>query len=358
MTSGKWTVHGLAAWHDHAAAWRDLNKAMADTPLLDPEFIEPFFSELVDGSTRLAVCNGTDGPLAMTLLQADGHGRVGTMSQKQGPLGFWLQRPGLSVTDLGCSLLKVLPLSSLMFSLTQQDPDIIPRPTDAGRVTTIDYVPTARITLEGSFDEYWSARSKKLRENLRRARNGLERNGRPPRLVELSRPEDMARGVADYGEIESAGWKADIDGAIHADNAQGRYYSEMLTRLASLGNASIFQFYYGDELVASDICVYRNGTIIGLKTTYDEAEKSTSPALLMRQEMMRDFLDNKRFTRYEFYGRVRDWQTKWSNDFRVMYHANIYRWSWLRAIHQSFSKSEKAEIGGSARRDELGRNDK
>ena len=358
MKSGRWTLHSLSAWPDHAANWRALNRVQADSPLLDPEFIEPFFKELCSGAEKLAVYGGADGPLAMALLQPDGRGRWATMWPKQAPLGFWVQKPDVSMTDLGSKLIAAMPLSTVLFSLTQQDPDVMPRPNDAKRITTIDYVPTARIPLTGSFEDYWAARSKKLRANLQRARNGLERNGRQPRLEELTKPEDMARGVALYGELESAGWKAEIDGAIHADNAQGRYYTDMLTRLAALGDASIFLFYYGDKLVAADITVHRNGTVVGLKTTYDESEKSTSPALLMRQDMMRDFLDRHRFTKYEFYGRVRDWQTKWSNDFRVMYHINFYRWGWLKAIHKGVSKHEEAEIGGSARQDELAKNEK
>jgi len=358
MQKERWRLHELSAWPDHADGWRRLNKAMMDSPLLDPEFIEPFFAELIDAPLKLAVCSDNDGPAAMTLVCDDGRGRASTFSPRQAPLGFWVQRPDLSMVKLGLGLFKVLPLTSLQFTLMTQDPDIFPRPDNSGHVKTIDHVPTARIPLAGSFEDYWAARSKKLRENLRRARNGLERNNRPPRLIELTKPEDMARGIAEYGEMESAGWKGGIDGAIHADNAQGRYYTEMLTRFARMGSASIFQFYYGDKLVASDICVYRNGVIIGLKTTYDETEKSTSPALMMRQEMMRDFLDHARFTRYEFYGRVRDWQTKWSNDFRVMYHLNLYRWSWLGALHSRLSKSGKAEIGGSARAEESGKGDK
>ena len=358
MSAGKWKIYSLSAWQDHAAGWRSLNKGQADSPLLDPDFIEPFFSELCNGSEKLAVCTLSNGPVAMALLQDDGRGRIGTMWPDQAPIGFWVQRPELSMTELMGGLVSALPMSKLLFCLTQQDPDIVPRPKDTGHISTIDYVPTARIPMSGSFDDYWAARSKKLRENLRRARNGLVRNERAPRLVELKRPEDMAQGIAAYGEIESAGWKAEIAGAIHADNAQGRYYTEMMSRLAATGNASVFHYYYGDKLVAADICVYRGGTVIGLKTTYDEAEKSTSPALLMRQDMMQDFLDHARFSRYEFYGRVRDWQTKWSDDFRVMYHVNYYRWGVLKAIHNRLSSHEEAKIGGSARHDELAKNGK
>ncbi len=356
MKSGRWTFYDLSAWRDHAAAWESLNRLQADSPALDPDFIEPFFAELATGTERLAVCDGNDGPIAMTLVQDGGRGYVGTMWPDQALLGFWVQRPEYATVGLAAGLISALPLSKIIFSLSLQDPDIAPRPKDTSRITTVDYVPTARIAMSGSFDDYWKARSKKLRENLRRASNGLIRNERPPRLVELNRPEDIARGIREYGEIESAGWKAEIDGAIHGDNAQGRYYTEMMTRLAAKGNASVFQFYYGDKLVASDLCIYRGGTIIGLKTTYDEAEKSTSPALLMRQEMMRDFLDHQRFSKYEFYGRVRDWQTKWSNDFRVMYHINVYRWSVLKAIHARMASHEEAKIGGSARQDELAKN--
>jgi len=40
----------------------------------------------------------------------------------------------------------------------------------------------------------------------------------------------------------------------------------------------------------------------------------------------------------EFYGRVMEWHTKWSNDMRTMYHVNYYRWPFLPKIRNMAKK--------------------
>lgn len=54
--------------------------------------------------------------------------------------------------------------------------------------------------------------------------------------------------------------------------------------------------------------------------------------MLMRQEMFQLIFEDKGIRRIEFYGKVMDWHTKWSDDFRVMYHINYYPWKLTRKI--------------------------
>jgi hypothetical protein len=71
-----------------------------------------------------------------------------------------------------------------------------------------------------------------------------------------------------------------------------------------------------------------------LKTTYDESEKTSSPALLMRREYFPRVFDSREVDRIEFYGKVMDWHTKWSGEIRSLYHANLYRSSLLANFHK------------------------
>ena len=100
----------------------------------------------------------------------------------------------------------------------------MPRPVEQRCLRTLDYIRTARITVEGSsFEKYWTSRGRNLRKNMRRQLNVLKRAEIEPRLEVLSRPEEMAQAIADYGRLESAGWKAETGTAIHPDNDQGRF---------------------------------------------------------------------------------------------------------------------------------------
>jgi CelD/BcsL family acetyltransferase involved in cellulose biosynthesis len=190
------------------------------------------------------------------------------------------------------------------------------------------------VVVAGSFEEYWSARGKNLRGNLKKQRNRLERDGVGARLQVSRAAEDVAQAIADYGRLESSGWKAACGTAVHAGNAQGRYYRTMLEAFCRRGKGSIYRYWIGERLAAMDLCIEDGDTIIVLKTSYDESlPASLSPTQLMREEAMRRLFDEGGIRRVEFYGRVMDWHLRWTEQVRTMYHVNYYRWPGMRRLH-------------------------
>jgi hypothetical protein len=269
----------------------------------------------------------------MAILGRSGRGAISTFQPGQAPLGAWLHRPEADVAELLHSLLGSYPGFALLLGVTQQDPDLAPRPAQQPRLVTMDYIRTARISVDTDFAGYWRARGKNLRHSINRQQNLLARSQIAPRVEVVTEPDRMKAMVADYGRIESAGWKAASNNAVHADNVQGRFYAAMLRRFAEAGQAAVVRCWYGDKLAACDLCIHRDGVFVILKTTYDESERTTSPAHLMRHIAFKPIFDERRYRRIEFYGRVMDWHTKWSNEIRTMYHVNFYRWPILKALH-------------------------
>jgi hypothetical protein len=144
----------------------------------------------------------------------------------------------------------------------------------------------------------------------------------------------VAQAVAEYGRLESAGWKAGGGTAVSADNDQGRYYRAMLEGFCRRGAGSIYRYWFDQQLVAMDLCIEDDRQIIVLKTTYDESvPKSLSPTLLMREEACRALFGEGRFARLEFYGKVMEWHTRWTEEVRTLYHVNYYRWPALGRLH-------------------------
>jgi hypothetical protein len=113
---------------------------------------------------------------------------------------------------------------------------------------------------------------------------------------------------------------------VSPDNSQGRYYAEMLKRLSLRGESRIYRYWYNEKLVAMDLCIQRDETLVILKTAYDESQKTSSPALLMRQESLKHIFDEGKIKQIEFYGRIMDWHRKWTEAVKTMYHVNCYRW--------------------------------
>ncbi|MES2018654.1 MAG: GNAT family N-acetyltransferase [Pseudomonadota bacterium] len=306
------------------ARWTSLHVRCQASPMLATDFVQPLLAAFGDGKQWLASCEHEGRTVAMALASKSGRASWSSFQPAQAPIGLWMQEPGLPLAPLLASLMPALPGLPLVFGLTQLDPDLLARPAD---LATLDYIATARITLAGSFDDYWAARGKNLRSNLKKQRARLDKEGVAIRLQISTDPADVAGAVADYARLESAGWKAGGGTAVGADNAQGQFYRAMLEGFCRRGAGSIYRYWFNDQLVAMDLCIEDARQIVVLKTTYDESVPANlSPTLLMREEALRQLFDSQRFERLEFYGKVMEWHTRWTDEVRTLYHVNHYRW--------------------------------
>lgn len=330
-----WTLTPARRLREHAREWGELHAAGPASPLLAGDFVLPLLEHFGRGDEVLAAYRDQGEVQAMAVLAPNGPARWQTFQPAQAPIGTWLARPGTDTPLLATKLARVLPGLPLVVGVTQVDPELYPRPPDGGCVHTLDYISTARISIDGDFEQYWQGRGKNLRGNLKKQRARLEREGIATRLEVVRDSSRVAGAVADYGRLESAGWKACGGTAVHADNAQGRFYRSMLEAFCARGAGSIYRYWLGEQLAATDLCIEGPDSIVVLKTTYDETVPQwLSPTLLMREEACRRLFDEGRFARIEFYGKVMEWHLRWTDEVRTLYHLNTYRWPLLRTWHR------------------------
>lgn len=340
----KWTLRPAREFDAAAGAWSALHARSAATPLLAHDFVAPLLAEFATGGELLASCEHEGRTVAMALLVRQSRFSWSTFQPPQAPLGVWLQERGSALEPMLAALLPALPGVALVVGLTQCDPALLPRPATGGRLRSADYIDTARILLGGGFDAYWDGRGKNLRANLKKQRSRLAREGVGLRLQVSHEAQEIAEAVAQYGRLESAGWKAGGGSAVGAADAQGRFYRSMLETFCQRGAGCIYRYWFGEQLVAVDLCIEDGEQIIILKTTYDESVASgLSPALLMREEALRGLFDAARLGRLEFYGRVMEWHTRWTDEVRTLYHVNYYRWGALARLHALWQSRRAAQ---------------
>jgi CelD/BcsL family acetyltransferase involved in cellulose biosynthesis len=328
-----WTLTPASQFAHHALEWQTLNRATLNSPLLELEFVQPLLTEFGSGDELLAVCTTAQTVVAMAILTPSKTGVWATFQPSQAPLGMWLHRPELPLEALLATLLPKLPGWPMVLGLTQLDPALAARPSAESALQTLDYVDTSRITLEGSFEDYWNGRGKNLRSNMKKQRAKLLKEGIGVRMESSRAPEAMAQAIADYGQLESAGWKAQGGTAIHPDNAQGRFYQSMLEGFCRRGAATVNRYWFDDQLAAMNLCIEGDASLIILKTTYDERISSQfSPAFLMLEETCQQLYAEGKFKRLEFYGKVMEWHLRWTDEVRTLYHVNHYRWPVLRQL--------------------------
>jgi len=320
----KWTLHPLKALSELGRVWDEINASNANLPILDSLFFARLAAMSETREGKLALCEDAGVPVAATMLVNNHFGAWQTYQPSQAPLGAWVQKGALPLAKLLETLGQALPASTLLVSASQLDPDVNPRPDSDKRLRTLDYIDTARLTLNESFEDYWSLRGKNLKKNVKRQRNRLEREGIATRFECIRDSSSIGAAVDDYGLIESRGWKAKEGTALHPKNVQGRFYRALFEDMSERGEAFALRYSYNDALVATDLYLERDGVLILLKTTYDETQTTTSPSSLLREESLQLFFRSGHYRRVEFYGRVMDWHKKWTTEFRRLYHANFY----------------------------------
>lgn len=103
--------------------------------------------------------------------------------------------------------------------------------------------------------------------------------------------------------------------------------------LPAAAKPRIFEYLFNDQTVAINLCLLRGGTLLVLKSTYDERIASAfSPASLLREAELRYIFDSPDIRRIEYYGHVMDWHTKCTRMQRTLYHFITYRLALLKTF--------------------------
>jgi CelD/BcsL family acetyltransferase involved in cellulose biosynthesis len=329
----RWQTRPIEELDSLRGQWQALNEVCGNSPLLDFDFVQPLLTHFPQAEGRLALLGSPDCPDAMAVVVPEGRWGWQTLQIPNSPLGLWLSRPEIEPEAAGMALLNVLPGLPLLFAITQQDPELLSRPAPALCLGTIDYITTARLTMNRPFEEYWQSRSKNLRGNIRRQLNKLEREGIEQRMEILTDPADMERAVLDHARMEETGWKGRAGSAVYAGDRQSRFYMDLLQRFCPRGEAAAVRTLFNGQPVASHLVMMRGGVWMTLKIAYDEERgRTTSPSLLLRYELLRH-LFAKGARAFEFLGALRPWHLQWADDLRDMFHVNVYRWPLLTTLH-------------------------
>lgn len=315
-------------------AWDSLNSQQSQQPFLSSHAVIAALNHLSQGEERLLIADEEGLRVAMFLLTPGKSFQWRTFQPSQMPLGVWVAAKHTKLEDLARSLLHGPLDFCLALSITQIDPLITQRTEDATDSHAMDYIETAWIDLTGSFEAYWSERGKNLKQNMRKQRAKLDLEHIVPRLEVLTQTQDMAQAVVQFGRLESLGWKAKIGTAIHPDNPQGRFYRHLLEQASLKGEALVCQYLMGSVVVAMNLCLLRQGSLVVLKTCYDESIKTYSPASLLREAELQLFFQEGNIKRIEYFGRMMDWHSKMTDQKRTLYHLTIYRWPLLKKISQ------------------------
>jgi len=320
------------AFASYKERWDAINAGHGGHVLLDSLFVEGLLRHFGSDGVLLAILG--DPAHAMAFVAMKSRGVWETYQPSQAPLGLALCQPGAEAEGAISSLLRALPGYALQFSVLHQDPDYLGFGfrENAAKVQRLDYIRTARIVLDGSFDAYWQSREGRLRKNNDRLRRRMAEKGLTPEFVTIREAAGIGQAIREYGRLESKGWKAQEGTAVSEANSQGHFYRGLLEGFCARGEGAIYQLRVNGQVIASDICICRKDMLVLLKTAYDEEWSVYSPGFLLREDVMRQLYSEGNVRCYEFYGPLMDYQLLWTSDVRTLFHLTCYRYGWLQPV--------------------------
>jgi hypothetical protein len=328
-----WTIFPIEKFSEYSVQWDALVRSRPGAPFLESAFLRPLLEVFGTGGERLCVLMESGRLHAAAIVQRGRLGGWQTFQPSQLPLGAWITDGHVDMISSFNGLMPLLPGITLALGASQVDPNLQLRPEDTPKLRTQDYIATAWVDIEGDFDAYWEARGKNLKQNTRKQRNKLQAEGIDARIECIIEAGQVAKAIEDYGQLEGAGWKGADGTAITSHNDQGRFYRCMLENYCALGRGRIYRYWFGDKVVAIELCIHDDMVLVILKTAYDETYKTVSLSTLMRYDQFQQLFAEQKFQRIEFFGKVMEWHTRWTLQSRTLYHATAYRWGWLKELN-------------------------
>ncbi len=313
-----------------AGEWDRLNALLyGGHPMFDSRFVGPLLAHFGTGNELLCIHRGADASDGALILQPHGFGRWALFLPAQSQAGAVL----LKDARLLETLLPALPGHAWSLDLLSIDPLYAPDWTHLRlpRIV-IPHANTMAVSTQGGFDAYWQARPRNLIKNIRRYQHRAEETTGPLAVATITEPAAVVDALARYGQLESAGWKGRQGTAIAPDNAQGKFYAEMLGRFASSGQALVMELHAGERLVASRLIIRHERMWIILKTTYDETQSAFAPGRLLLHAVLEHAFSGMHSGSVEFYTNASRDNAEWATRLRSIPHHQIVRYKFAAGL--------------------------
>lgn len=340
-----WQLHPKTAaggLGTHREAWDRLNQhLMAGHSMLESMFIDALLRHFGERGAQLAVARQGEEPVAMLLLNAQTYG-LGVWSSflpSQTQIGPSLIPEGLCLRGL----FAALPGYASELDLLCNDPrfgDL--RELSGCPVQCLPHALTMSISLRGSFDDYWAQRPRKLIQNMRRYQRRLQQEAGEVRFRAITTVDEMPAALARYAKLEGQGWKGRQGTAVVIDDAQGKFYAELLQVFAARGQAVVHELWLGDALLASRMLVIGGQMAVMLKTAFSEAHERVAPGRILLQRSLEDLFERLPGGVVEFCTNADQDLLAWSTAQRWVNHVSVYRQRGLPVVFDLVRRSTRA----------------
>lgn len=322
----------IDSFRDHEADWDALNNKYADgNPYFDSCFVGPLIECFATKDDHLWV-HTTGGAIdGACVLSKQKAGKSALFVPSQVQIAPLLVANDEMLTEL---VRQVSP-TSLAIDVPCQDPLFTPIGVEKASLPVVrqDHAYTICVNVDGTFNDYWTSRSKNLRSSVGRRRKKAEKDGIEVSFVHRTSSSEMTDAVDRFGEMETRSWKGEAGTAVHASNVQGKFYASVMKRFSEKGKASIFELYFNDEVVAIELGILSDRMVVLLKTTFDNQWSKYSPGRLLLHELLNEEFRLKRAPVVEFYTNADGNERSWASEGRWVFNATVFRSSAILGLY-------------------------
>jgi len=174
-----------------------------------------------------------------------------------------------------------------------------------------------------TWQELLARRSANLRQQWRRRRGALERQGLLALRVTTG-GDDLERDLDTFIALESSGWKGRQASAVSSDPRTLRLYRSFARGAAARGLLRLYLLELDGRALAGDLGCAVGGVGFLIKTGFDDAQAHLAPGLVLRGEVLRACID-ERLVGYDFLGGPDAYKVRWTDDVRPRVAMQGYR---------------------------------
>jgi CelD/BcsL family acetyltransferase involved in cellulose biosynthesis len=170
------------------------------------------------------------------------------------------------------------------------------------------------VTLNGSWDAYFSGRSAKFRQNVRNRISRLRQFGEP-QLEVVSDGAAIQRASEDAVRLEESGWKNDAGTAIGADEATRAFYTSLVERAMARGWLRLLFLTVNGRRIAGSFGLCYQRRLFLCKTGYDPTYAKCSPFKVLTYLLLREAFAEG-LAEVDLLGDPEPWKLEWTTTTR------------------------------------------
>jgi CelD/BcsL family acetyltransferase involved in cellulose biosynthesis len=175
--------------------------------------------------------------------------------------------------------------------------------------------PVVNFNGDGDFAAFEAPLSSRRRQDYRRARRGLEREGRVTFDLRTPSPESVAAELEEAMRIEASGWKSRRGSTLLHTGKLRDFYGEYARRMARRGQLRIAFLRVEGVGIAMQFIIEHASRYWVTKVGYDEQWKDHSPGVQLMWDVMRHACIS-RLSGVELLGKRETWISIWAKDLR------------------------------------------